>query len=249
MPISQLGSAVAGEGVVDGETDGLTDGDGVTVGVSDGDGDGDLTMHGGSPSRQDPALRTIRSMQHPSTPPGRLPHLAPPHTPHEARQHTVPKLRVAATPVEQSGSAVSGDGDADGVTDVVGGGVPDPDGVTDGDGDGETMTHGGNESSHADPDFRILLMQHFEAPPGLFAHMGPPHDPHDFGQHTSSPFREFRIPVSHSGSAVSGDGDAVVDSLGLTDGVAAGMHGAGAVRQDTPAFKILLIQQFLAPPS
>lgn len=249
MPSSQFGSSEAGEGVVEVDAVGETEGLGEPEGVTDGEGVGDSIIHGGRPSKQEPALRRMRGIQHPSTPPGRSPQFAPPHTPHDPRQQTEPKLRIAMTPVEQSGSAVNGEGEAD----IVCGGdidaLGDSEGVWEGVGEAEAIMQGGKALSQLTPELRILLIQQFLAPPGAAPHMEPPHVRHELGQQTEPPERVLEMPVSQFGSAESGEGEEVREIEAETEGVAAGTQGAFANEQDLSSFRMREMQQPIAPPS
>lgn len=190
IPKSQFGSSDAGEGVTDVDSDGDAEGLAETEGVTDGEGVGDSITHGGNPCKHEPAFRRIRGMQQPSTPPGRDPQSAPPHTPQDERQQTEPKLRVAIIPVEQSGSAVKGEEDAEADEDGLVEALGEMDGDTEGLGEAEATTQGGKAVSQLTPERRILLTQQLPAPPGAFAHIGPPHCPQELAQQTVPPGRD-----------------------------------------------------------
>lgn len=210
-------------------------------GEDEGDGVGEVITQGGIFVKHEPALRLIRGIQQPSTPPTLVPQSEPPQTRQDAKQQTDPNLRSAIMPSEQVGSFVRGDGEEVGVRT----------GVLEGVGDGETIMQGGKLLSHLTFESRILLMQQLVTPPGSSAHIGPPHMPQDFVQQTDFPLRVLLIPVIQFGSADNGEGVGVFGADGDGDagtGVPGSLHGGLATVQNGLFFKIEPTQHSEAPP-
>lgn len=111
-------------------------------------------------------------------------------------------------------SFVSGDGKTVGVTVAVWDAVGDLVGVVIEVGDEENTIHGGRSLSQLLWEPRVFGMQQSLTPPGRSSHMAPPHIPHKLAQETVPTGRVFLIPVTQLGSAVSGDGNDVLDGCG-----------------------------------